>query len=336
MPRAWLGTARVRRVASVLAILAMLPTIVFGLRTYGSFVLLRSATAAGAPATSAIRPWMTLGYVAATYHRPEAALLAALGLPQTTAAEVSLKSLADTRGMSRPDYVQRVQRAIGGSASMATAQQIADQPSWLGALADDALAALLLYGYPALGLMLLAGAVGLPLPDGVATALAGSLIASGRMSWLWAGAVASLASLLGDVIGYVVGRWLSRELLDRYGGWIGYTRARHARVGLLFRRYGVLTVLLTRTFVSYLSSVTSLLAGASRYRPVEFVSVALLGRLLWTLAYLGIGYAIGADFEAAASLLTNASGLLVSLSLLGASVLVAVSDAKPVAGQAAD
>src|SRR6478735_1380781 len=51
--------------------------------------------------------------------------------------------------------------------------------------------------------------------------------------------------------------------LERHGRWLGYTSARQARVQSLFDQYGSLTVFITRTFMSYLSSVASLLAGMS-------------------------------------------------------------------------
>jgi membrane protein DedA with SNARE-associated domain len=54
-----------------------------------------------------------------------------------------------------------------------------------------------------------------------------------------------------------------------------------------------------------------------------FLALTLLGRLLWTSAYLGLGYAVGPDPEAATSFLANLSGLLVSLAVLAASWLVA-------------
>jgi len=49
----------------------------------------------------------------------------------------------------------------------------------------------------------------------------------------------------------------------------------------------------------------------------------VLGRLLWTSAYLGLGYAVGSDPEAATGFLANLSGLLVSLAVLAASWLIA-------------
>ena len=100
------------RCAWVLFALALLPALWFGLRTYRSFLLLRSAYEAGAPVTSSIRGWMTLDYIATTYHTPAAALIERLGLAPATGASTNLKSLAEQAGVSPPQYVERVQRAV--------------------------------------------------------------------------------------------------------------------------------------------------------------------------------------------------------------------------------
>lgn len=313
---------RARRIAAVLLVVAALATVLFGFRTYHSFLLLRSAYAAGAPMTSSVRPWMTLGYVAGTYRVPGATLSARLGLPAGTDPKTSLKSLAEQAGVSPLDYTGRVQRAIGNVADVSSVRS-SEHSGWVGTIGDAALTALLTYGYPVLGLMLLLGAIGLPLPDGLATVVAGSLAAQGRMQWPWAATIVVTASVVGDLIGYGVGRMLGGAALERHGRWLGYTAGRRARVETLFDRWGSLTVLLTRTLVSYLSSVVSLLAGVSRYRLTEFMVLAMVGRVMWTAAYLGLGYAIGADLEAAAGFLANLSGLFVSSAVLAGTGLVA-------------
>jgi membrane protein DedA with SNARE-associated domain len=188
---------------------------------------------------------------------------------------------------------------------------------------EDILSALLVYGYPALSLTLFLGAIGLPVPTGLATTLAGSLVAHGHLHWLAVGAIAVAASVAGDAIGYGIGRGLGRGFLERRGRWFGFTPARQARVQMLFDRWGGLTVLISRTLVSHLSSVVSLLAGLSRYRPVGFLAFAAMGRVLWTSAYLGLGYWAGNDLEAASGFLANFTGLLVSLAILMVSALVA-------------
>ncbi len=316
-------SSRARRIAAIVFLIAVAPTLFFGLRTYGSFRLLRSAYEAGAPMTSSIRGWMTLKYVASTYRAPDAALVDELGLPSGTDPNTSLRTLAERAGVAPSVYTQRVQRVIANLTSNVRSDRSNDNASWLGAIGDQVLTALLVYGYPALGLTLLFGAIGFPLPDGIATTVAGSLASQGRIDWFWASTIAVIASVLGDAAGYGLGRLLSQKFLDRHGHWLGLTATRRARVQSLFDRWGLLTVFITRTFMSYLSSIASLLAGFSRYRLPKFLATALIGRMVWTAGYFGLGFGIGADWEAATSFLTNLSILLLLLVVLIGSGVVA-------------
>jgi len=323
-----LQSRRVRRGAWVVFVLALLPTLWFGLRTYRSFVLLRSAYEAGAPITSSIRGWMTLDYIAATYHTPEAALIERLGLAPATDGGTSLKSLAERAGVSPPRYVERVQRAVADVAPRAS-PAATNNSGWLASIGDKSLTALLVYGYPVLGATLLLGAIGLPLPDGIAAAAAGSLAAQGRMDWLSAGAIIVAASVLGDMVGYGIGRLLGGGILERHARWFGFSPARRARAQALFQQWGLFTVFITRTFVSYLSSAASLLAGVAHYQLAQFLGVAVAGRIVWAAAYLALGYAVGSDLEAAAGFLTNLSLLLLLLTVLAGSGLIAADLVPP-------
>lgn len=307
----------VRRTAVALVVVFTLPTLWFALRTYGSFELLRSAYAAGEPRTSGIRGWMTLSYVARTYRVDQMALMKGLGLAPDTDPNIDFRSAAAQSKTSTFGYVERVQRAVAvlvGNAGAANGP--AKSSGWLAALGDEMLSAMLVYGYPILGLIQLSGAIGAPVPDGIAGAVAGSLVAQGRMNFVAACLVIVIASVLGDVVGYGIGMVISRDVLERYGRWFGYTPARSVRVQELFTHWGLITVFITRTFASYLSSAANLLAGVSRYRFSKFLLVALTGRVLWTAAYFGLGYVIGNDFEAATGFLGNLSGFLLSATVL--------------------
>ena len=50
-------------------------------------------------------------------------------------------------------------------------------------------------GYPVLAIILFTGALGLPLPSGLATGVAGSMVARGELSWAAAILVATIASV---------------------------------------------------------------------------------------------------------------------------------------------
>ena len=318
---------RFRAVAGVIAVLLAVPTIWFGLRSYGSLYLLRSAYEAGAPKTSSIRPWMTLGYVASTYGVPEQQLRERLQVPPEIEFGANLKSLADKAGLSPSEYVKRVQRAFADLGRAAGAAANGRSSGWLDALNDRVLTSLLNYGYPALGLTLLLGSIGLPVPDGLAMTVAGALAMGGRINIGWAGATALIASVIGDIVGYGIGSLLDREVLERRGRWLGLTVLRRIRVEALFERWGGLTVLVTRTFASYLSSVANLLAGMSRYPFGKYLALTVAGRTLWTGAYLALGYAVGTDLEAASTFLTNLSVFLLCCVALVASGSIAIGRA---------
>jgi membrane protein DedA with SNARE-associated domain len=313
----------IRRIAVALFVAATLSSALLGIRTYRSFLLLRSAYDAGAPMTSSIRPWMTLDYVAGTYRVSEAALVERLELTPGTNPNTTLRSLAQQQGLSLLEYVQRVQRTISGIAPNLDSGSADKESSWLGAIGDATLGAVLTYEYPSLGLTVFLGSVGLPLPSGIVMTVAGSLAAQGRMDWVWAGVATVVASVLGDIVGYGLGRLLDREALERRGRWLGYTRERALRVKGLFEQWGSWTVLITRTFVSHVSPAVNLLAGAAGYPLSRFLALTVLGRLIWTSAYLGLGYGVGSDPEAATGFLANLSGLLISLAVLAASWLTA-------------
>ena len=311
-----------RRAAFGLFALMVLPTLWLSMRTYRSLLVLRSAYEAGVPATSGIRGWMTLSYIAATYHVPEDELRQRLELPPATDPNTSLRSLARRSGTLSRHIIERVQRAIS-AATPASTPAAAEPSGWFAATRDAILTQLLVYGYPVLALSLFLGAAGVPLPTGIATAVAGSLAAQGRMDWRAILLIAAIASVLGDYVAYAIGRLLGGDVLDHHGRWIGYTPARRAGMQALFEHWGVLTVFITRTFVSSLSSVVSLVAGVAHYRLSSYLAVAAIARLVWAGAYVGLGYAVGSDLEAAAGFLTNLSLLLASAALLTASGVIA-------------
>jgi len=320
-----------RRTALVLSVLLIIPTTLFAMRSVGSFRLLQSAYEAGAPKTSSLRAWMTVSYVAGLYHVPAAELTDRLGLrSDSDQSATTLKSAAEQSGVSPYQYIQRVQRILAGLGPNGTTGGTSETPGWLTALGDQVLSALLVYGYPVLGLTVLLGTIGLPLPQGLATIVAGSLASQDRISWIAAGGITVIASVLGDVVDYGCGVLLGREVLQRYGRWLGLRPSRQDSIQYFFDEWGLATVFVTRTFASNLSSVASLFAGVSHYRVSKFLGVVVVGRTIWAGAFLGLGYVIGADLAAASGFLTNVSALLLFMLALLISTMIAKSRVQPV------
>ncbi len=300
---------------AVLLILVATATVALGIRTYRTYTVLVSAYETGSPMTSNVRPWMTLRYVATTYHVPVEALRRQLELPAYAHPDATLVSLADRAGAPRRDYVQRVQRAIATVSPQPVPALDDESVGGLGGTGDDFVSAVLVYGYPALALTLLLGALGVPLPAGLAMVVAGSLAARGQMHWGVLAAVATTASLAGDLAGYAIGRVFGDTFLNRWGRWLGVTPSRRVRAERLFDRWGAAAILLSRSLVSALGSAVNLVAGAGRYRLGAFAGYGIAGRVLWTALYMGLGYFATGALDPAADFLKLLTGLLVALAL---------------------
>ena len=139
------------------------------------------------------------------------------------------------------------------------------------------------------------------------------------------------------MIAYGIGRAVSDNFLARHGRWIGYSAQRRDNIQALLQKWGGMTVIVSRTLTSSLSSVVSIFAGVSRYRFAHFLGFALFGRLIWTSAYLGLGYGIGGNIDAASQFLANLSGLMIALGVLvvssayRAGIMPSEAELKPVA-----
>jgi membrane protein DedA with SNARE-associated domain len=149
------------------------------------------------------------------------------------------------------------------------------------------------YGAAAIFAILVLESLGLPLPGESLLILAavlaehGDISVPGLLIAAWAGAV------IGDNIGYLVGRLLGHTLIWRYGGRIGLTPERIRKVETVFARYGPMTVIFAR-FFNVLRQLNGIIAGTARMEWRRFLLFNALGGALWVLVWTSIGLYLGA------------------------------------------
>jgi membrane protein DedA with SNARE-associated domain len=147
------------------------------------------------------------------------------------------------------------------------------------------------WGYGVIfGAMLLENA-GLPLPGETVTLLGGYAAGSGQLHPLGVMAAAASGAVLGDNIGYWVGRRAGWGLILRVGGWLGQSPTELEKLRVRFLRHAGKSVLLGR-FVAVLRVVAGPMAGAVAMPYGRFFLCNLVGALLWSttmvsLAWLG-------------------------------------------------
>jgi membrane protein DedA with SNARE-associated domain len=133
--------------------------------------------------------------------------------------------------------------------------------------------------------------IGLPLP-GEAILISAAIFAGTTQDISIA--IVLLAAVLGAIFGSIIGFWIGDRfgypLLLRYGSYIGLTETRIKIAQYLFRRQGMLVVLVAR-FVAVLRSVIGFIAGANRMPFTKFMiaqqrGCGSLGNVLWPWSIL--------------------------------------------------
>src|SRR3984957_4183755 len=107
---------------------------------------------------------------------------------------------------------------------------------------------------------------------------------------------AAAGGLVGQVIGYVIGREFGYWLLLRYGAYLRITESRIKLGEYLFLRHGGKIIFISR-FVPVLRSIAGILAGANRMPWRQFLLTSTVGALV-TAAILGFAaYMLGRQVE---------------------------------------
>jgi membrane protein DedA with SNARE-associated domain len=131
---------------------------------------------------------------------------------------------------------------------------------------------------------------------------------------------AGLGAVTGDNIGFFLGSWLGREWLLRRGSRFGLRRRGLARVEGFFQRQGPKAVFFGR-FVGFARALIPFVAGASKMPYRKFVLYDAAGAVLWTVAFVTIGYIVGASWQVAEQWISRSGLILAAIVLLGGSVL---------------
>ena len=138
---------------------------------------------------------------------------------------------------------------------------------------------------------------GVPLP-GETILVAAALLAAttGQISIVVVVLASAAGAIVGDGIGYMVGRRFGLPLIRRYGRYIRLDENRLLIGRYLFFRYGNVVVFFGR-FVAVLRMFTALLAGANSMPAGRFSSSNITGGVCWACLFGFGAYAVGAEIS---------------------------------------
>ena len=149
------------------------------------------------------------------------------------------------------------------------------------------------YGYLAVFVFVGVESIGVPVP-GETMVVTAAIYAgtTGRLSIFWVIVASAAGAIVGDNIGYLIGRTGGYRLLRRYGRYIRLEEDRLRLGQYLFHKHGPKVVFFGR-FISVLRIFAAFLAGVNRMHWRLFLIFNAAGGIIWSTLY-GVGaYRLG-------------------------------------------
>ncbi len=147
------------------------------------------------------------------------------------------------------------------------------------------------YGYFAVGGLLFLEDFGVIVPGETVLIAAAFYAGLGKLNILIIIMVGIIAAVLGDNIGFVIGNYGGRPLIERYGRYILLTKERLDKAESYFNHNGGKIIIIAR-FIDGLRQLNGIIAGISEIRWPKFLIFNAIGASIWVtfwslLAYYG-------------------------------------------------
>jgi len=148
------------------------------------------------------------------------------------------------------------------------------------------------WGYAAVGFLLFVEDFGVPTPGETVLIAASVYAGAGRLNIVAVGLIGLAAAVLGDNLGYGIGRFGGRNLALRFGRYVFLTEARLAKTEAFFTRHGGKIVTVAR-FIEGLRQANGIIAGITGMPWLRFLAFNALGAALWVGTWTCLGYLAG-------------------------------------------
>jgi membrane protein DedA with SNARE-associated domain len=148
------------------------------------------------------------------------------------------------------------------------------------------------YGYLAVSGFVFLEDFGVPVPGETILILGAVYAGTGRLSVVLVGLLGFLAAVLGDNVGFAIGHFGGRPLLERFGRYVLLTPERIDRATGFFERHGGKIVVVAR-FIEGLRQANGIIAGITGMHWARFVLFNAIGAALWVTVWTCVGYFSG-------------------------------------------
>jgi membrane protein DedA with SNARE-associated domain len=126
--------------------------------------------------------------------------------------------------------------------------------------------------------------------------LLGHTLPTGVESYVVLSLAGTLGYLVGALLGWALGRWGGRTLVERHGRWLHLNADNFARAERWFARHGRAAVFLGR-LTPVVRSFISVPAGAFETPLGMYTVLTLAGSAIWCFGFAAAGWALGSNYH---------------------------------------
>jgi membrane protein DedA with SNARE-associated domain len=152
------------------------------------------------------------------------------------------------------------------------------------------------FGYLAVVGLVLVEDFGVPVPGETILILAAVYAGTGRLNVFLVALLGFCGAVLGDNLGFAIGHFGGRALVERYGRYIFLTPARLDRATDFFEHHGGKIIVAAR-FIEGLRQANGIIAGTTGMRWERFLIFNMLGAALWVGVWVSVGYFSGSHID---------------------------------------
>ena len=125
--------------------------------------------------------------------------------------------------------------------------------------------------------------------------LFGSRLGSGTSAFVAIALAGTIGYLVGSIVGWVIGRYGGRPLVERRGRMLHLGEGKLDRAERWFERWDDLAVLIGRV-TPVVRSFISIPAGIFRMPFGRYVVLTAIGSAVWAFAFAAVGWALGSSY----------------------------------------
>jgi membrane protein DedA with SNARE-associated domain len=145
------------------------------------------------------------------------------------------------------------------------------------------------YGYLAVAGLLFLEDFGILVPGETVLIAAAFYAGLGQLNILFIILIGFSAAVVGDNVGFAIGEYGGRPLIERFGRYVLLTKERLDKAEHYFNRHGGKIVAVAR-FIDGLRQLNGIIAGISEMRWLKFITFNAIGAAVWVTFWSLVGY----------------------------------------------